>query len=77
VDHSGGGLVVVAIDETHARELIDVEAAKAAVPYDSDREPVPSVTAEEWKQVRVLRLHPEDDGSTLSEVIVFPDAGCC
>jgi hypothetical protein len=59
--HCYGGLVVIAENDAHARELIAIDAPKARL------------TEEEWSQVVRLELAAD----TEPQVFVFPDAGCC
>lgn len=60
--HPGGGLVIVANSEEHARSLI---ADSASI----------KPTDEEWAKVRIYFL--DDTFGNAPHVYVFPDAGCC
>lgn len=60
--HPGGGLVVIAENETEARELIaTIESIK--------------LTEEEWEEVLVYELSAFQDVEP--KMFIFPDAGCC
>ena len=59
--HGGGGLVIIAESEEHAKELI--KADKYINPSD-----------EEWWSAAVYRL---DEYNISPTYYVFPDAGCC
>ena len=71
--HEGGGLVVVAKDKEHVKELI-----KWANEYDKWdethlKDAEIALTEKEWEGVIV---YPTNDDAK-ANVFVFPDAGCC
>lgn len=63
--HNGGGLMVIARDINHARELIEAELPKACEALTKDPDMVYHV----------------EDALSLDEleakVVLFPDSGCC
>lgn len=60
--HPEGGMVIVAKDEEHAKELISSD--------ENIR-----LTEEEWSEVVVYDL--AEGQKTTTEMFIFPDAGCC
>lgn len=64
--HPSGGLVVVARDETHAREMVDA--------YGSDEwDRLTQPTDGEWARASSWEIA----GDAEPEVFVYPNAGCC
>lgn len=61
--HCYGGLMVVAEDEAHVRELVAVDDGEKKI----------RLTEEEWEAVIVYPLQ----GDPAPRVFVFRDAGCC
>ena len=59
--HEEGGLVVIAENETEARELIKTDQNI-------------KISKEEWEEVIIYNLKDE---TVLSRMFIFPDAGCC
>ncbi len=59
--HPGGALVVIAENETEARELIKTDQNI-------------KLSKEEWEEVIIYNLKDE---TVLSRMFIFPDAGCC
>lgn len=58
--HEEGGLVIVANNKSHAKEMIEKEKHVCVNEY-------------EWDKVREYDINGDHE----SELITFPDAGCC
>ena len=69
--HCEGGLVVVAKNEKHVNELIQIEN-KTVNEYDWQEAAI-ELTEEEWEKVKVYPLAEEVE----PKVMIFPNAGCC
>lgn len=73
--HNEGGLVVIARDKNHVKELIK-ETNKISWDDSDDFTLICadiSLTDEEWAEVAI---YPTTDDAK-PRVFVFPDAGCC
>jgi hypothetical protein len=72
-EHPSGGLIVVANDKDHARQLI---AASEKQPYhwtEKEKQGPIEVSDEEWLAVLTYPI----DGRAEPRLFAFPDAGCC
>lgn len=69
--HCEGGLVIVAKDRAHAKQLISEHNESERTSWDPDDTVV--VSDADWQKAHVYEL--ADDSKPA--LYVFPDAGCC
>lgn len=68
--HDGGGLVIIAEDLHHAKQMIEKVNRDR---IDNQQSHLYTITTEQWHGARELILFSPAE----PEIIVFPDAGCC